>query len=64
VEILEVPEEERLITKPPAEEPATGEAFVETTAAESTVPHEIALEDVPSGKVDSLVIPSLEVSFG
>ena len=62
MEILEVPEEGRLVTEPPAEEPATGEAFVKTTTAKSTMPFEITLEDVPSGKVGSPVILSLKVS--
>ena len=34
MEILEIPGEERPIIEPPVEEPATGKAFTETTAAE------------------------------
>ena len=56
VEILETPEERRLTTEPPTEEPATGEAFAVTTAAESTTPLEITLGDMSSSKVDSLTI--------
>ena len=62
VEILKISEEGRPIAKPPAEEPATGEGLVETTATESMMPPEIALGDVPSSKVDSPVNPTIEVS--
>ena len=59
MEILETLEERRPIIEPPAEEPATGEAFTETIAAESMVPPEGASRDVPSSKVDS---PTIKVS--
>ena len=62
VKILKILEERRLITEPTAEEPTTREAFAETTAVARTVLTEIALEDVPSSKVDSLVNPTIEVS--
>ena len=62
MEILEIPEEDRPITMPPVEEPAAGEDFVETIVAESTMPLEIALGDVPCSKVDSPVNSTLEVS--
>ena len=63
VEILETPEERQLTTEALVEEPTTGEAFAETTAVARTVLTEIALEDVPSSKVDSLVNPTIEVSL-
>jgi len=47
VEILKIFEEGRPTTELLAVEPITEEAFTETTAAESTVPAEIALEECP-----------------
>ena len=62
MEILEIPEEERLIIEPLAEEPATREAFVETTAAEGVIPLEIAPEDVTGSKATSPVAPTIKIS--
>jgi len=61
VEILEIPEEGRLIIEPPVEKPATGEAFVETTAVDGVMPLESAPEDVTGSKVDSPIVPIAEV---
>ena len=62
VEILKTPKERRSITEPTAKEPTTWEAFAETIATARTVPVEIALEGMPSSKVDFSVNPTIEVS--
>ena len=59
VKILKIPEARRPITEPTAEEPTMGVAFAKTTAAAYTVPAKIALEDMPSCKVDYPINPTM-----
>jgi len=62
VETLEILEEGRLNIEPPAEEPATGEVFIETTAAEGVTPLKITAEDMAGSNVDFPVVLTVVVS--